>query len=266
MPEDNDTQGKQDQQSQDIEKPSYVGWWVIVLFGFSLLAALVIVSLVLRQRGCVPEWVGFLTTNALSLFLLFAVVIQAYIYFQQRKLMQGQLDVMGIAVAPRLRIADVTVEDFKVGKTPVFIVSIMNDGATDARSVLLNIQVGMKEEGLEKKWSNPQVVTIPARQTQHYFVPWTRALTGELVHAINTRSTSIKVSGYFKLGDRPQADFCYMYYPWRGIRPDRISQFIPCDFDPALKTLVGLQAFVKPTASLTLKVIRHENKEHENPN
>jgi hypothetical protein len=181
----------------------------------------------------------------------------------QSKAMQRQVEIIGIAVEPHLIITDVRAEDLKVGKEPVFIVSIMNDGATDAKGVVLSIQVNMEERGWKTKWRDPQVVTIPARQTQHYFVPWRRTLDEELIDAINTRTTSVKVSGYFKLGEGPQTDFCYIYYPWKGTRPDQISQFIPCDFSPALKSLVGINAFLRPTGDLTAEVIKHADKKDD---
>lgn len=183
---------------------------------------------------------------------------------------QRQVEIMGIAIDPRLRITNVSVEDLEVGKEPVFIVSIMNDGATDAKDVLLNISVEMKDvmtdegRGHGKEWSNPQVVTIPARQEQHYFVPWNSALKREDIDAIETKSISIKVSGYFKLGDCGQTEFCYMYYPWKGNRPDRVSQFIACDFDPALTTLITVTAYLTPTGELTAH-IKREKEEEEKP-
>lgn len=269
MPETADTKcnpANEDKKNKQVFYKRFAPW---------LIAAFVIILSGIFVSGYIlvtdpSERLKYWTENILSLFVLAAIVAQAVIYFQQRQLMQGQLRIMSVAVEPRLRITNVRVENLEAEREPAFIVSIMNDGATDAKDVTLNIRVNLREgDRLAMKWSRPQVVTIPARQEQHYFLQWRTALEQELIDDING-SAPLKVSGYFQLPNQEQREFCYMYYPWRGERPKGISQFIPCDFNPSLthvmKAQTGQFKLTGGLADLTVtRAIQQEQKSEKNP-
>ena len=176
--------------------------------------------------------------------------------------MRDQVKIIGIAVEPRLRISNVRVEDFEVGKWPVFIVSIANEGATDARDVWLQLRVNFREGGtLAQKWSRPQIVTISARQEQHYFLEWNNPLTQEGLEA-----KTLKVSGIIKIGDSEAIKFCYRYYRWKGKRPEGVSQFVPCDFDPGLTYVQTHESFRLKLESQTPEDNNEADDEDDNEN
>jgi hypothetical protein len=246
MPQSDSIERKTDEHPSRIKPPRIVGR-SITLFVFAGAAVLTAIALHYRGFGTVPAWVSFLTENLLNLLLFAVVVIQARIYHQQRQVMhnqwdamQKQVDIMSMAVDPRLRIMSVKVENLEVGGEPIFVVSIINEGATDAKDVTLNMRVNLREgDRLAMKWSHPQIVTIAAHQEQHYFLRWRTTLEQELLDDIN-QTAPLKVSGYFQLPGKEQTEFCYLYYPWRGKRPEGISQFIPCDFNPGLTHVMKL--------------------------
>lgn len=123
-----------------------------------LVILLVVLILVSIFHPNMDERIKFLTANLLNLFILAVVSVQALIYWQQKR-------IMGMFIDPQLRITNVRVEDFEAGKEPVFIVSIINEGAKNAKDVTLNIRVNLREgERLAIRWSKPQIVNIPAHQ------------------------------------------------------------------------------------------------------
>jgi hypothetical protein len=69
---------------------------------------------------------------------------------------------------------------------------------------MLNIEVSLAPKDAQTLgWTDPQVVTIPARQEEHYFVVWGTPLAQERIDDFNG-SVPLKVTGYFKLGDKEQ--------------------------------------------------------------
>lgn len=231
MPETNKPDDSPDNAANNHNRPSNTKLRWIALGGGTLFTVLVLVSIFVPNMA---ERIKFFTGNFLNLLILCVVLVQALIYHEQWKTMDRQVRIMGIAIEPRLRVTNVKVKDFKAGKLPVFIVSIINEGATDAKDVTLDIRVNLEEEdAFVIRWSNPQIVTIPAGQERHYFVPWRTSLPQERIDSFN-KSVPLKVSGFFKLKETEQKDFCYRYYPWEGKRPKGVSQFVPCDFNPGL--------------------------------
>lgn len=103
-----------------------VGLRRIILATLVGLGILIAVSIFLPN---LKERVKFFSENALSLTVLAAIAVQTYINRKQWESMDRQVQIMGVAVDPRLRVTDVRIEDFQVGKEPVFVVSIINDGA-----------------------------------------------------------------------------------------------------------------------------------------
>jgi hypothetical protein len=259
--------GKPHQQIKHVEKLSYFAWRIIALFGVGLVA-LVIASLTFRRCSGVPGWINFLTTNILSLLLLCVVVVQAYIYSQQKRLMQSQLDVMSIAIRPRLRVASVKVKDFEEGKSPVFVMSLVNEGATEANDVAIFMQVRIGPGDADgAKWGGEQIVTIPANGRENYFVPLPRPLSEEDIYGFNN-TVRLEVSGYYRQTDAVDVPFCYKYYPWHGERPRGVSQFIACDFDPSLTVQVSRSDTITLTSSVTaihIKAGQRDEKGGEEP-
>jgi uncharacterized membrane protein len=201
----------------------------------------------------------FMMGSALNLAVFLAILAQACIYWGQRNLMhkqweamqaglnetrrmvtsaeeqakavKEQVEIMGIAIEPRLRITNVRIVNLKAEERPAFIIWIVNEGATDAKNVKFYMRVALGTE--EQHWSREQTITIPARKEEHYWIAWSNTLGQNDIDAING-SIPVKVTGYFNIENRGQQEFCYRYYPWKGRRPRNVSQFIPCDFNPGL--------------------------------
>lgn len=254
MIEENDANhdAEQSNRSQSAVAPGHLRWVLIgggIAFLGLLLAAIYWPNLTERTK--------FFTGNLLNLVIGLAVMAQVLIYRKQWDSMRDQVRIMGVAFNARLRITNVRVEDFEAGKEPVFIVSIINEGATDAKDVALNMRVELAEEERHAvKWSNPQVVTIHAGQEQHYFVPARSLLTQERIDDFNNSAVPLRVTGFFQLRDSKQKEFCYRYYPWgKTKRPAGVSQFIPCDFNPALTHVVSLKGVEAKATISTVGVV-----------
>ena len=182
------------------------------------------------------------------------------------KAMQRQVEIMGIAVEPKLRISDVRLENFEVENWPIVLVSIVNESATDAKNVSLHIRVQSKEGAIvARKWSRTQIVAIPAHQGQIYPLEWNDPLTQE---AFDAGFKRLKVRVTIKIGEGEESKFCYRIYRFKGRPPAGVSQFVPCDFDPG-------HTYVQTRGSLRLKLDSHtphdddeadDNNSDENPN
>ena len=145
------------------------------------------------------------------------------------KAMREQVEIMGVAIEPKLRISNVRVEHFSTGAWPIFLVSIVNEGATDARNVSLHIRVRSPEGVMiAQKWTKSNVVTIPAHQEQTYHLEWGDALTQE---AYDNASKRLKVVVTIEIGEDDAREFCYRYYRFKSGQPAGVGQFVPCDLD-----------------------------------
>jgi hypothetical protein len=175
---------------------------------------------------------------------------------------QEQLEIMRMALEPRLRVTGVRVENFKPGHEPVFLVSIINDSLSDANDVAFYMSFET-DDGVETSWQGEQVVTVPAKGMRNFPIHWRTSLTDERFYSFNRLSSpvSLQVSGYFRQGNGESREFCYRYYPWySGERPDGLDQFFPCDFNSRLAhTLHTASAIHAHTSShVSIEVIRKD--------
>jgi len=187
---------------------------------------------------------SFVAQNTLSLFIFLAVVAQALIYWGHRNLMlqqsrdtQQALDIERAKIAPRLRVDEVRVAGFEDGRSPAFIVTLVNDGATEAQDVALYVQAEHKQ--IRAEWRGEQIITIPANGRKMYPIRWTPVLNQQVIDAYNDEPR-LKVFGYFRYKDTQQP-FCCHYYPWIGKRPAEVPYFVPCDFDVRNDVNIGLE-------------------------
>ena len=254
---------KDDKHPSRIKKPPSIGWWLIgllVLLGAALLAG---AAVKYRTLEAFPPWVSFLSENLLNLLLLAVVIAQAYIYHKQREAMleqrdamnqqlsamQRQVEIMGIAVEPRLRIANVRAADFGVGGLPVFIVTLVNEGATEARDVEIMLELA-EGDAPSVFWTHQQSVTIPANGREEYPIRGASVLRRVDIDGFNS-NVLLRVRGHFK-HQNTTVKFCYKYYPWPfERRPDGLPQFIPCEFDPGLT--INAKAEVRGFSTVTAK-------------
>jgi hypothetical protein len=205
----------------------------VILLTFAI-GLLLLVSYFLNTK--VSDRVVFVTANLLNVLIFGAIMIQAGIYLvqagiykQQRDIMRSQWEATQTAIRPRLRIAKVEVVGLGVGRIPAFIVTLVNEGATDARDVSLHMQI--ENDSAVVKWDREQIVTVAANGKQDYFIKWwNESLTEQRLNGYDFVAP-LKVSGFFQHANNARQSFCYKYYPWDG-RPEGIPQFIPCDFDP----------------------------------
>ncbi len=167
----------------------------------------------------------------------------------QSQHVEGQLNKMEEALSieraktdPRLRVSNIRIEDFKAGQSPIFIITIANEGLIDATGVELHIGVRMGEEK-EFNWIEPQTVMIPARGRESYPIVSGAIFNEQLIEGFNTEvpiEVKVRVK-YFPGSPVEPKEFCYRYLPWRGDRPEDVPQFVPCDFNPRLNVVVHLK-------------------------
>jgi hypothetical protein len=263
MPQSDNIERKKNQQISWIKKPQSIGWLLTSLFIIVGTGILTAIALRYRQQDVFPAWISFLSGSILNLLLFTVVVIQAYIYRRQWEIMHRQVQIMGIAVEPRLRIANVRATNFAVGGLPVFIVSLINEGAIEARDVTIKLQL-QKGDAPPIFWTRQQNVTIPANGREDYPVRWPSVLRREDIDGFND-NVALRVLGHF-IHENTTVEFCYRYYPWPfGNRPDGLPQFFPCGFDPGLT--VPLEAiagtFALTGAAVGVATIKAEQSQEQ---
>lgn len=92
MPQSDNIERKKDEQITNINKAPNVGLWLIG--SSAVIGASILTAVALGFAESVPAWVSFLTGSLLNLLLLVVVVVQAYIYGQQRQVMHDQWEAM----------------------------------------------------------------------------------------------------------------------------------------------------------------------------
>ena len=210
--------------------PRYL-MWVLIGGGIALLG-LLLTSIYWPN---LTERTKFFTGNLLNLVVSLAVIAQVLIYRNQWQIERARID-------QRLRVAEVRAENFEVGKRPIFIVTIANDGLIDATDVRIHMGVEMDTDK-ELNWIHDPIVTIPASGKEHFFILSSSWLEQPHIDGFNN-TVPLKVVGYFDYWPVGRKDFCYRYLPWDGQRPEKIPQFLPCDFEPRLNTTLHLSAGV----------------------
>ncbi len=91
MPQNDQTKNDARKAGKNNKRAPHAGLWWILVAGGVFLVTLLFVSTYLPGMS---ERVKFFTVNALSILILTAIAVQAYIYRRQWKAMQGQLDAM----------------------------------------------------------------------------------------------------------------------------------------------------------------------------
>jgi hypothetical protein len=222
-----------EQKKSEVLQPAVKG----ILWGGGGLLALLLVFTFALPAGRIL----FFTGSLLSLVTLVIITLQSLIYSGQWKAMGESLAIERAKTDPRLRIAEVTAENFEAGKRPFYIVTIANDGLLAATGVKIHMGI---EIGNEKPmdWINDVVVTIPANGREHYFIHSSSWLSREQFEGFDNSNVSLRVVGFFEYSPVGITNFCYKYVPTQGeFRPPKIPQFVPCDFTPRLNTTLQIQ-------------------------
>jgi hypothetical protein len=195
----------------------------------------------------------FASTSIIGLCLLLSAMAQAFIYWGQRNIMnetlnqnteimnaiKGQLTEMQTNTRmqaaindPRLRVVDIRA-NLKVGKCPVFVVTIANDGLIDANGVTFHLGVEMGPDR-NFEWTDDQIISIAAKDSQTYYL----ACPSEILEQHIYGAFPLNVIGYFSIWNQGRKDFCYKFLTWEGERPEGVPEFVPCDRETGLK--IGL--------------------------
>jgi hypothetical protein len=184
---------------------------------------------------------SFVAQNTLSWFIFLALIVQVVINRKQWEAMQATLKIERAKTDPRLRVAEVTAEDFKVGKRPFYVVTIANDGLLTATDVRIHMGIEINDQK-PMDWINDVVVIIPANGKEHHFIHSSFWLSEEQVDALEMSRDSLRVVGFFEYAPVGRIPFCYKYLPLQGeSRPSKIRQFVPCDYTPRLNTTLIVQ-------------------------
>ncbi len=154
---------KEDDSKASRTKPlpqvSPVGVRRIIIAGLILLVTLLLVSVFLPNMS---ERVKFFTVNALSLLVLLAIVVQAYIYRGQWEVMQEMRLITTIGERAYLGIKDVKLVNPIMNNTIVVHVLIFNGGRTPAFNIQRRLLIGLIEKKEKRlfKWKDyPDIET-----------------------------------------------------------------------------------------------------------
>lgn len=158
MPQNDEANGNPNKANKNNKgsKERNTGLWLIVLAGCIFLGVLLFVSIYLPNMA---ERVKFFTVNALSISILVAIAVQAFIYLRQQEIMRGQLGVMKANIRQTKRFFDSTERpslgiegEMEFSQDPNgegFIeVVIKNSGKSPAIQVLSGISTGIQVPGL----------------------------------------------------------------------------------------------------------------------
>src|SRR5688572_25839176 len=102
-------------------------WWVVG--SVAIAAGLLIASHFVKDGS---ERAKFLADSFLSAFVLAAVIVQALIYHQQRKIMASQIEHARISERAYIGIVTVVTENQIAGRHPVVRITVVNGGRTPA--------------------------------------------------------------------------------------------------------------------------------------
>jgi hypothetical protein len=251
-------------------------WLLVAWLGF-IIWLIIYLSRVFTVQ---TERYTFIAQQLFSGLVFTAVVVQAFIYF-------GQLRVMGIAVNPRLRISNVETINFVVSRTPIFIVTLVNEGATDAHNVAIFLKAEQVGAGVGTHLIKQQITTIPAHGRQEYFVRWGGPVDATFIDEVERGKKRLEISGSYEYAKSKPVTFCYRYYvwPWPEDRPERLPRFVPCDLNTGQNFFITPQTGhfqltgnpiamihgeVKPIGKVTLEKrtgnAKPERDDKENPN
>jgi hypothetical protein len=236
-----------------------VGLRYMIWAAFIVVAVVAIVSLFFPNM---KDRIKFFTDSSLNVLIVLVVAVQAYIYTKQWGAMTEGLAIERAKTDPRLRIAEVTAQNFEVGERPTFIVTIANDGLIAATGVKVHMGVEIDVDK-ELDWIHDPIVTIPASGKEHYFILSSSWLEQQHIDAFNN-AVALRVVGFFDYWPVGRTDFCYRYLPWEGPRPEGIPQFVPCDFEPRLNTTLRITgAQVRGEVGTVTAIVQRNPPEEE---
>ena len=157
MPENDKTQKDSGEANNENHRASSGGLWRICIGGGVLLAALLFISIYLPN---LTERVKFFTVNALSLLVLVAIVVQAFIYRRQWDSMREQADIMReniketremfyMANRAYFGIVGVGLTGFEAGNLPIVTIKVLNAGNTPAWKIRMHSRIDFTTEQLD---------------------------------------------------------------------------------------------------------------------
>jgi uncharacterized membrane protein len=254
--------------SEHLTHRDLIGAISLIVVVAGILAAYYAFNYINKDSVRMQFWVGFMFSFLAFVVLVVQVAIiaqQAEFMKQQRKAMTDSVDRSDTIIErmedqltemktqnerlyesvtieraktdPRLRIAEVTAENFEVGKRPFFVVTIANDGLLAATGVKIAMHIEIGNE-TPMNWIDDQVVTIPANGREHYFIHSSSWMTQEHLDGFEN-AVPLRVVGFFEYLPVGTTKVCYKYLALQGdYRPPKIPQFVPCDFNPRLNTSI----------------------------
>lgn len=188
MPESKITQSGQSK--PDNEKKGRSLAWLWWAGGSVLIVTGLLIASYFAKDGA--DRARFLTDSFLSAFVLAAVIVQALIYNQQRKIMAAQIENARISERAYIGIKQIITENQVVGAVPNVRVTLLNGGRTPAYSLKAPGHMTFTKAGLPFPHERPETTKkegsgfLPAGNETTYnyrfVVPW----TPEWEHAIET--------------------------------------------------------------------------------
>lgn len=213
MPQNEQTSSDPNKADKNDERASHTGLGWIVLAGGILLLVLLFVSVYLPN---LTERVKFFTVNALSLFVLVAIVVQAYIYRRQWDAMTEQAEIMRenlketrnmfyMANRAYFGIVGVGLNDFGAGKLPNVVLKILDAGNTPAWKIRMHSRIDFTTEQLSYLTISDEVSTgiemspiLPAKTDREFTIEapqGTRPLNEHQVLGVSVGALNMFVRG-----------------------------------------------------------------------
>lgn len=142
MPEHKQAKSDKSEAAKTDDRDHQTGKWLIVGVIIAFAGLILVSFLIGKAHPNLTERVKFVTPNVLNIFLLAAILVQAYIYRQQAEIMRRNLEAFYVSEVPYFGITQSVAQwpaensvyaDFKeVGSCPVVILSFLNGGKTPA--------------------------------------------------------------------------------------------------------------------------------------
>ena len=140
--------------------------------------------------------------------------------------------------------------DFEDGRSPIFIVSVKNDGALSADGVKVNIVVDDNGRHVTSFSSGPKVRTIPAHESCDVRTKGTFIVTSEMIQGLKDGNRTLNVFGTIEQGGMT-VRYCMKYSRFSGSE----AEFVPCGEDERRDTTVSIGAVAQARPTIGVRKI-----------
>jgi hypothetical protein len=238
MPEENHAKTNNSEESHPDEEASQAGLWRIAAIAAVLAVTIVGVAFLWIKE---PDRVAFITVNLLSLSVLIAITVQAYIYKKQWDAMQGQLKAMEDGLTETRKMVGHNERAVRAAEQNV---ELARQSAAQTESAMLqqqnavNAQLDMMKEQTEAARISAKAAEESVKATQEAFrvgeAPYFGITIIYFTDFVVGRKVGLNI-GFLNGGRTPAWQFYAMPVLIMGLRPEgeRYWHFTPKSVDVA---------------------------------